>query len=161
VRALVVALALAVGACGGPAAPARPQTPIAMVLAAVDGGEIDLTSLRGRVVVLHVFTTWSLEATADVPQLSEAAARGETVAVVGLALDPEGYQVVAPWRRALDVTYLLAVADGDVRDGRSPLGPLQAVPATIILDARGVVVHRLDRPLADGELARLLDALSI
>ncbi len=155
--AVVVAAALAAPACGaGAGGSTAPRRPIALVLPAVDGGEVDLAALRGQVVVLHVFAVWSLEATGDVPQLTEAAAR-DGVEVVGLALDPEGYQVIAPWRRALGVRYLLTTADAAVRAGDSPLGALPVVPTTLVLDRRGVVVRRFDRALADGELARTLD----
>ncbi len=156
--ALALALVLA-AACGGAPAAAPRSRPVALVLPAVDGGDIDLAALRGRIVIVHVFTTWSLEATGDVPQLIEAAARAADVVVVGLALDPEGYQVIAPWRRALDVGYLVAVADPAVRAGDSPLGPLQAVPATLVLDRDGTIVRHIARALAADELTRVIDEL--
>ncbi|MCA9674496.1 MAG: TlpA family protein disulfide reductase, partial [Myxococcales bacterium] len=131
------------------------RAPIAMTLPALDGGELDLASWRGRVVVIHVFTTWSMAATADVPQLVAADQRDD-VSVVGLALDREGRTTVAPWRRALGVRYLVTLADDAMIAGHSPLGPLEVVPATIVLDRRGVIARRVDRPLADDELPRLI-----
>jgi hypothetical protein len=143
-------------ACGHPATPAGPRMPIGLLLPAVDGGEIDVVAHRGKVVVLHVFTTWSLGATADVTQLTVADQRDDTV-VIGIALDLEGYALISPWRRALSVTYLIAVADDHFRAGGSALGTVNAVPLTIVLDREGRIAQRIDRQLAPGELARVID----
>lgn len=129
-----------------------------MALPAVDGGEIDLATLRGQVVVIHVFTTWSLAAQAEVEQIRAADQRND-VAVVGLALDPEGRLMVAPWRNANRVEYLLALGDDRVRSGDSPLGQLSTVPATIILDRAGRIRERATRQLTPTELTTLIDAV--
>lgn len=152
--ALVVAAALAAG-CGGAQRPARLSPPVALALPALDGGELELTSLRGELVVLHAFTTWSVAAQLDVEQLA-AADRAADVTVVGVALDPDGRTLVAPWRAAGGVRYLVVLADDRVRQGTSPLGKLPEVPITFVLDRDGRIVHRVDRQLAPGELERLL-----
>jgi peroxiredoxin len=154
VRAALLVLALT--ACGGAGA-AEPgsRIPVSLVLSAVDGGEIELASYRGQVVVLHVFTTWSLAATGDVAQLAEADGRDDTV-VVGVATDPEGSTTVVPWRKALGVQYLIALGDDAFRDGRTAIGKVAQVPATIVLDPSGVIARRIDRQLARGELAAVI-----
>ena len=153
------ALALLV-ACGGGGTgkPLRPTVPVSLRLAVLDGGEVALADFRGRPVVIHAFTTWSLAATGDAEQLIALhRAQGDGGAVVlGLALDLEGYAVVSPWRKALDVPYLVALADDGVRTGGTALGQLDTVPTTIVLDRSGVIAHRLERPLADGEAAALV-----
>ena len=153
---VVLAALFALAACGPRAAPAGPRLPIGLVLPAVDGGQIDVVEHRGKIVVLHVFTTWSLGATGDVDQLIPADQRDDTV-VIGISLDLEGYQLINPWRRALGVKYLIAVADDQLRAGGSALGAVSSVPITIILDRRGRIARRIDRQLARGELARLID----
>lgn len=151
-----LALLLIVAACGGGAANAPgSQIPVTLVLPAVDGGEVELGAYRGQVVVLHVFTTWSLAATGDVAQLSEADDRDDTV-VVGIATDPEGSTTVVPWRKALGVRYLVALADDAFREGRTAVGKIAEVPATIVLDPSGVIARRIDRQLAQGELAAVI-----
>ncbi len=154
-RALVLA---ALVACGGgkPAAARLPDRPIVLTLPAADGGEVELTNYRGKIVVLHVFTTWSIEATGDAPRL-DAADAPDDVVVIGIALDLDGYTVVSPWRRALGVDYLIAIADDAFRTGGGPLGSVNAVPFTVVLDRAGRVVRRIDRPLRDGDLDALDD----
>jgi peroxiredoxin len=157
-------LFLVAAACGGGGA-SRPTTdtpapagapPIELALPAVDGGDLSLASYRGKVVVLHVFTTWSLAAQAEVPALSDAD-QAEDVVVIGIALDPEGRMLVAPWRNGAGVRYLVAVADEPTRAGQSALGALPAVPITILLDRAGRIAGRADRQLAPEELGAMID----
>lgn len=155
IRALL-GIALLAG-CGG-GSPDAPRRPIAMALPAVDGGELELGAYRGKLVVLHVFTTWSLGATGDVPQLIEVD-RADDVVVIGIALDQEGYDLVAPWRAALEVRYLIGLADDRLRAGNTPLGAVAAVPVTIVLDRQGRIARRFDRALTEGELPRVIAEL--
>jgi hypothetical protein len=162
-RALVLALAFAAcgGGSGGPRTdgvtiPADRHGPgVTLRLAALDGGELDLATLRGKLVVLHVFTTWSLAAQVELDALAAADA-AEDVVVVGIALDEEGRALVAPWRNGAGVRYLVTLADASIRDGSSPLGPLTTVPTTFVLDRGGRVRARAERALAPGELDGLL-----
>jgi hypothetical protein len=159
VRRALVALAL-VAACGGasargPAPLAPIGAPMLLTLPALDGGAIDVARHRGQVVVIHVFTTASLAAAADVDQLEAAAKAGRAI-VIGVALDLDGRPLVAPWRAGSGVTYLVALADDAVRAGKSPLGTTTAVPITIVLDRRGRPVARIERQLAPGELDAII-----
>src|SRR5262249_32001065 len=89
-------------------------------------------------------------------QLQAATARTD-VTVIGIALDAQGYQLVSPWRTASKVTYQIALASDAIRAGTSPLGAIEVVPTTIVLDGDGYVAARGSRALAAGELAKLID----
>jgi peroxiredoxin len=158
VTRLVALLALGL-ACGG--APRKPPVrALALQIEAVDGGSIDVRAYRGRPVVIHLFTTWSLAAQRDVLQLVEGARQyGDLVEIIGIALDPDGYRLVAPWRTANKIPYLVGLGSAELIAGRSALGKVTEVPATFILDPDGAIAHRIARPLAPGELARLLDSM--
>jgi hypothetical protein len=149
------ALAMAVVAACGPRPAAPRSAPIALTLPALDGGDVELIRLRGEVVVVHAFTTWSVAAQLDVDQLI-AADGADDVTVVGVALDEDGRQLVAPWRAAGGVRYLVALADAEVRAGRSALGPLPEVPTTLVLDPEGRITAKVERQLRPGELAKLI-----
>lgn len=156
-RAALVVLACTASCAGSPSRSGAPLAPIHLALPAVDGGTVDLARYRGKPVLLHVFTTWDTSATGDVDQLVALhEARGQDLTIIGIALDRDGHRLVNPWRRALGVRYLVALATDAVRAGASALGPLTQVPATFVLDARGRVLRRIDRPLAPDEAASLV-----
>lgn len=154
---IAAALAALLSCAGSAHGPARSRVPLRLVLPAIDGGQIDLGSYRGRAVVLHAFTTWSMASQADIEQLLDARrAHPDRVEVIGLALDPDGYRLVDPWRRAMRIPYLLALATDAIRDGRSVLGRIKEVPTTVILGTDGALVERIEGPLAPGQLRELL-----
>jgi peroxiredoxin len=155
---LVVALLIA--GCAGTSGSRAAGPPIDLVFESIDGGDVVLSSYRGRVVVLHVFATWVPAAHTDADQLIRLhRERGNDVVVLGLALDPDGRRFVAPWRDAIGAPYVVGLASQNIRDGASALGPVREVPATLILDRRGRIARRIDRALADGELERVVAAL--
>jgi hypothetical protein len=158
-RGLVVAVVAAVAIGCGPAARPRPAgPPIGLVLPATDGSQIDLAKLRGRLVVVHVFASWSLAAQADVIQLDAVYAEGAT-AVIGVGVDLDGAVVLRPWQRGSGARYPVAVADDGVRAGKSALGPIDRVPVTLVLDRAGAVVRRHVGPLPRGALEKWLREL--
>lgn len=158
--ACLLAVSLLMASCGGAAQSRRSGAPVSIRIEAVDGGIIDIARYRGKLVVLHLFTTWSLAAQKDVSQLIAAhTAYPDDVVVVGIALDPDGYPLVVPWRRASNVSYLVGIGSADLVTGGSALGPITEVPTTVILDRRGHIAERIGRALGDGELARLLARL--
>jgi hypothetical protein len=154
---LFAALVLALGAGCARSAPTPTGPVVTVALTALDGGAIELGRYRDRVVVLHLFTTWSLAAQQDLDQLAEVhEALGDRVTVIGVGIDPDGRRVVAPWRAATGVPYLVALGSADLVAGGTALGRIAQVPTTIILAPGGRVAHRIERVLAPGELRKLI-----
>lgn len=161
-RLVPILLVAGLAACGGGGVTTTRTypsggRPLDWTLQALDGGEFNVATLRGRIVVLHVFTTWSLAAQGEVESLIDADQLDDVV-VVGLALDADGRIMVAPWRKASEVHYLVALADDRIRSGHSPLGPLSTVPTTIVLDRSGRLHGRADRQLSGPELTAMIAA---
>jgi hypothetical protein len=162
----VLLLVCLLAACGGPArgpeGPAARGAGVAGLVPLLDGGELELASLRGQPLVVHFFTTWSLPSQADVEELlatREQLGR-DHVHILGIALDPEGYKLVSPWRAGAGADYTIALATPEILAGQSPFGDvLAAVPSTVLVDAGGSVAWSHYGPLAKGELARRIKAL--
>ncbi len=147
-------LALAAAACGGGPKP-RPRAP-ALTLPLLDGGDVSLDAYRGRVVALHFFTTYAMDAEGDIDALLAARRRhGQQLVVIGVALDLGGHRLVAPWRAARKVPYLIALASDALRAGDTGFGGI-GVPTTVVIDRDGQIVARVDGPLPDGKLAAVL-----
>lgn len=157
-RALIAGLLVACGARGG--APADRGPVVRLRLPALDGGEIDTASYQGRVVVLHLFTTSSTASQLDFDQLADLDRKEPRRAVVvGVMIDPVAYSIARAWQRGMGARYLVALADDGLRRGAGPLGLVKTVPTTLVLDGAGRTVHRVERPLERGELARLVAPL--
>lgn len=116
--------------------------PLVLELPKVGGGELDLSSLRGRPVILHLFTTWCYPCLAEVEELSKAAEdlRASGIEVVGIGLDLEGSKVLGPFAQSFDVPYPILIGRGDVLEGKSPLGKPALIPALFLLDKSGTVI---------------------
>jgi peroxiredoxin len=107
-------------------------------LKALDGGEVGLASLRGRVVVLNFWATWCPPCVGEMPSLERLhkALGQEGVAVVGVSVDEDE----AALRRFVDqhkLTFALLRDPG----GPTASGEYHATgyPETFVLDAQGVL----------------------
>jgi hypothetical protein len=91
----------------------------------------------------------------DAERIARSFGPDSGLAVVGVALDLEGARVVAPWRRAMEVAYLIALGTDEVRAGRSVLGDASQVPFTLLYDAGGRLLRRWNAPLGDSGIAEI------
>src|SRR5690606_22949132 len=95
-------------------------------------------------------------AVADVDQLNAADAR-DGVTVLGVALDPDAQVFVDVWADEAEARYRIGIGTAEIVQGRTPVGRIRAVPTTIVLRPDGTVAARIERRLAPGELAPILD----
>lgn len=154
-RAVLLAALALTGACGSTPTPAAGPR-LTFSFTTIDGEELASRDLRGRVVVLHLFTVGSMAAQVDAEKLRAVAVEyPQQVAVIGVNLDLDGDAFVDPWRRANDVGYPLVVGGSPGRVAQQ-LGPIEQVPTTIVLDERSRVRARIARQLAPGELESLV-----
>ena len=104
------------------------------------GARHTLAEFKGKVVVVDIWATWCPPCRKSLPGLAKlAAAAGNDYAVVPLSVDDEGLQAVQPFlQQHADLAALPAlVPDGAL--GLAPLGQVQAIPSTFILDRDGKV----------------------
>jgi hypothetical protein len=155
-----LAAAVALPGCGGSQGAGTAAGPrLQLRLPALDGGVIDFASFRGEPLLVHVFTTWAMPAQEDAERIAGAFGGDPRLAIVGVALDLEGARVVTPWRRAMEVDYLIALGTDEVRAGRSVLGDASQVPFTLLYDSGGRLLRRWNAPLGDvgiEEIRRLI-----
>ena len=139
-------LVCAVGCAG--TAPVAHGPAAHLELPIVDGSTRTLDDERGRVVVLHFFATWSAAAQMDVTVLNRAFDTYDPadLTIVGVALDPDGRQLVVPWLDAVGARYEIAIlpelSPGGGDAAHPSWGAIRAVPTTVVLDRTGRVVWR-------------------
>lgn len=106
----------------------------------VQGRTQTLKPLQGKAVVLHMFTSWDLPSLRSVPELRHLAqTRQKDVAVVGVGMDMEGALAMGSFEKTLKPGYPLWIPDAVFREGRTPFGPVRAVPAMFVVGRDGTL----------------------
>jgi thiol-disulfide isomerase/thioredoxin len=103
-----------------------------------EGGDLAMSEFRGKLLVLHFWTTWSLPSREVQPLFEQVAARfrgRDDVVFLALNMDAEE-QIVAPYVKRARMRTQVAFADGLERVFQAP-----AVPIVLVVN-NGRVVHR-------------------
>ena len=126
----------------------------------VGGGYVDLSSLRGKVVVLNAWASWCEPCKEELPVLAGlAASAGPDIAFVGLDVNDKGEEAIAMAAR-YGVKYD-SIVD---RDGRLlatvPGVPPGAIPSTVVIDKQGRIAARVIGSVKPSMLEPVLQRLS-
>ncbi len=129
----------------------------------VDGKTLDVTSLKGKVVVLNVWGSWCPpcrnEAKYFAKVSKELADAGKDVAFVGINTRDNSKQNATAFEENFGITYpSLYDPDGKLML-RFPAGTLnpQAIPSTIVLDKQGRIAARTLVAINDEQLRSMID----
>jgi len=134
--------------------------PMNFTLTALDGGKLDLKSLRGKVVLFDFWATWCVPCRAQHPLYEELKKRfGDRDDVVFLSVDTdEDHQVVAPFLEKQQWSSKNVVFD----NGLVRLLTVSTIPTTIIADKRGRLASRMNGFNGDkfvGDIAARIQAI--
>ena len=112
----------------------------ALIVKQLDGHDLDLAALRGKVVVLNFWATWCPPCRAEMPMLEEFYQKhaSEGVTVVGLSAD-DPHERKAVNRAMQGLTYPAALLVDAKPNG---FGTPKALPITYIIGPDGVIRAR-------------------
>jgi len=135
----------------------------------VEGGEVGLQSLRGRVVVLQLFGTWSADCRDVAPIMVSLYHRygGEAFEIIGLAYEQtddadQVRQAVRVYRDEFSIPYPLAVGPDVLwEELERYVRVSRRLPTLVLLDRRGVARRVFEGlpPGAEQTLAEDIEAL--
>ena len=154
-------LLLGLCACAGPRAVEAPGAGFlgALALPALGPQRQAATELSGRVVLVNFLATWCFPCVAELPTL-EALQREygpQGFQVVGVGMDLEGAQVLAPFTEHYELRFPVLVADEHIRSGQSPFGLITALPTSVILDRQGRAVAAWQGVAGHEEVAKAVE----
>mgnify|MGYP002780973734 FL=1 len=131
-----------VGESKAPPAPDARAVPFAY--RSLDGRAVSSAASRGRPVVLVYGTIDNLLTQAQARYLQAMAAHdADRIFYCLVLVDPADRRELAElYRQNLKLTFPVALADDDTLGGRTPFGPIEAVPVVLVLDREGNVVLR-------------------
>jgi peroxiredoxin len=107
----------------------------------LQGNTIELSSMKGKVLIIDFWATWCGPCKQEVPNLVslQAKYRDKGLQIVGLSLDQGGASEVKPFADEHDVNYTMLIADE--KTARA-YGGVSMIPTTFVVDRNGVVVKR-------------------
>ena len=129
------------------------SAPVDLALVGVDGRRFALSELRGRPLLLFLFTTYDDASQLALTPLTSFLRAHPELPALGIAAQPDPSALLPLYRDALDVRMPLAYeVDPQIVAGDSMLGELQTVPSYVLLDAHGRIAARHSGALTGSEL---------
>ena len=111
----------------------------------LEGRTVRLSALRGKVVLVNLWTTWCPPCVEEMPSMERLAARltGDDFALLAVSEDEEGRRVVEPFVARLKLSLPIFLdPDHQVGDRYGVTG----YPETFVVDRNGYVVERVIGP---------------
>jgi peroxiredoxin len=128
-------------------------------LADAKGALVDLSRYKGKVVLLNFWATTCGGCKIEIPWFMEFEKKykGSGLAVIGVALDEEGWKAVKPFVEAKKMNYTVVVGG----DQLAKLYGVESMPATFLIARDGRIVradvgHLVDRVGCEKEIRKLL-----
>jgi hypothetical protein len=151
-KCVLLALAVALGACGPPAAQQPTRTPVATPtgsalrysFVAVDGRPVSTDAFRNRVTVIAFLTTYDVPSQVEARFLASLSKRHTPrLNTAALMLEaPENQPLVEAFAVSLGLPYPVAMADAATIAGEGPFAGMHHVPSVVLLDRQGRESYR-------------------
>jgi len=125
----------------------------------LNGKQVTLGSLKGKVVVLNFWASWCPPCKREIPDFIKTYEKfkDKGFVIVGIAVSSKPDDVKALVKQ-YNITYPVAMASGTVEQD---YGPVTAVPTTFIIDKNGNLVPGGKRigMFSEGELEKVIEPL--
>jgi peroxiredoxin len=108
----------------------------------INGQEVSLTGMRGKVLLLNFWGTWCPPCRKEIPDLIrlDAAYHGKGVEIVGVALAEQGgAESLRSFCAKQGITYRQTLAINRILDA---YGHIEEAPVSVLIDARGNIRNR-------------------
>ena len=153
---ILTVLLLAAEATAAPAASPAPDS----TLPARDGGTVQLSSLKGQVVMINFWATWCGPCRQEMPLLEQLQAKYEPLGFTLLGVNVETDSAAASaWLKGVPVSFPILF---DTKNAVAEQFGVMGMPSSVFVDREGRVrhVHRGYKPGDEAQYADTIRALA-
>jgi thiol-disulfide isomerase/thioredoxin len=106
----------------------------------LDGKEVSLASLKGKVVVVDFWATWCGPCKMEIPGYIEMQKKHgpDGLVIVGVSLDQKGPKHVKRFVEQNGMNYTVVMGDNEAVDA---FGGFEAIPTTFLISRDGRILH--------------------
>jgi thiol-disulfide isomerase/thioredoxin len=110
-------------------------------LQSLDGRDVSLAALKGKVVVVDFWATWCQPCIAEIPGYIELQKKygPQGFVIVGVSMDNKKPEVVKAFADKRGVNYPIAMGDDALVEA---FGGIEGYPTTFLIDRDGKIRHR-------------------
>ncbi len=107
----------------------------------LQGNAVSLADYKGKVLFVNFWATWCPPCRAEIPDFIEAFKNNESkgLEILGLSVDKLTLKELQSFVADAKMNYPVALADSKIV---SDFQPGQYIPATIVIDKKGIIRHR-------------------
>jgi thiol-disulfide isomerase/thioredoxin len=140
---------------GGNAQSLKRQKAPNFSLSSQNGKVIELAKLKGKIVLLNFWATWCPPCRAEIPDFIDVYStyKSKGFEIVGIALDEEGWDKVAPFMKEAKINYPIVLGSRDITQA---YGGIDGIPTTFIVDRDGNIVGQQVGILTKSALIKVL-----
>jgi cytochrome c biogenesis protein CcmG/thiol:disulfide interchange protein DsbE len=145
-------------ACAPDKAEPRTESPAEtapdFALTDLQGNAVTLADYKGKVLFLNFWATWCPPCRREIPDFIEAykELKGEGLEILGVSVDEVTAAALLDWVRKTGINYPVALATPEIVQAYRPG---EFIPATIVIDGKGVIRHRQSELMDKETLVRL------
>jgi peroxiredoxin len=135
-------MALLLGACGPAPKAGDAKAAPSFDLPDLNGGQVSLASLEGKVVILDFWATWCGPCITEIPEYAEFWRKNQPrgVEVVGVVMDSGSPDEILDFVREYRIPYRQLLGDDGVAE---EFGVNQGFPTTFVIDTKGQIVTKI------------------
>jgi thiol:disulfide interchange protein DsbD len=134
----------------------------AVALTLLDGGKLELSSLKGKVVLVDFWATWCVPCLSQIPFFNDFAKtyKEQGFEMLGVSLDDQGAEIVKPFVKKQKMNYTIAVGDAAVAQ-LFKLPADTSLPVAFLIDKQGRIrfTHKGTSPEARKEFEEQIKQL--
>ena len=151
---MILTLAAGAAACARHEPGAEPVPAPDFSVTDLQGNSLNLAAYKGKVLVINFWATWCPPCRREIPDLVAVykELKGEGLEILGLSVDEMTGPALLDWTRKMGINYPIALATPEIITAYEPG---DYIPATIVIDRKGMIRFRQSELMTKDTLVRL------